>query len=128
MTVADLMSTALLTVTATESLTEAHSEMELGLIRHLPVVDGRGKLVGMLSDRDLRAASKRAHKVSDLMTRDVITIRPEAPAYEAAQLMLDHRIGSVPVVDDHGALVGVVTQTDYLDLARRALLGIHLER
>ncbi len=128
MTVADLMSTALLTIKATESLTEAHSEMELGLIHHLPVVDDRGKLVGVLSDRDLRAASKRHHNVADLMTRDVITIRPEAPAYEAAQLMLDHRIGSVPVVDGHGALVGVVTQTDYLDLARRALLGIHLER
>lgn len=128
MTVADLMSTALLTVKATESLTEAHCDMELGLVRHLPVVDDRGKLVGMLSDRDLRSGSKRHHNVADLMTRDVITIRPEAPAYEAAQLMLDHRIGSVPVVDEHGSMVGVVTQTDYLDLARRALLGIHLER
>lgn len=126
--VVDLMTTALLTIKASESVTEAHSEMELGLIHHLPVVDDRGKLVGVLSDRDLLSSSKRHRKVAELMTRDVITIRPEAPAYEAAALMLDHRIGSVPVVDAHGVLVGLVTQTDYLDLARRALLGLHLER
>ncbi len=128
MKVVDLMTTALLTIKASESITEAHTEMELGVIRHLPVVDDRGKLVGVLSDRDLLAASKRHHRVADLMTKDVITIRPEAPAYEAASLMLDHRISSIPVVDDHGTLVGLVTQTDYLDLARRALLGLHLER
>jgi len=126
--VIDLMSTALLTIKASESVTEAHTEMELGLIRHLPVVDERGKLVGVLSDRDLLAASKRDRRVADLMSKDVVTIRPEAPAYEAAVLMLDHRIGSVPVVDAHGTLVGIVTQTDYLDVARRALLGLHLER
>lgn len=126
--VVDLMTTALLTIKASESVTEAHSEMELGLIRHLPVVDDRGRLVGVLSDRDLLAASKRHRRVADLMTKDVITIRPDAPAYEAAALMLDHRIGSVPVVDGHGTLVGLVTQTDYLDVARRALLGLHLEK
>lgn len=126
--VVDLMTTALLTIKASESVSEAHVEMELGVIRHLPVVDDRGKLVGVLSDRDLIAGSKRHRRVADLMTKDVITIRPEAPAYEAAALMLDHRISSVPVVDDHGTLVGLVTQTDYLDLARRALLGLHLER
>jgi CBS domain-containing protein len=62
------------------------------------------------------------------MTRDVITTRPDADAYVAADLMLDHKISSLPVVDDTGALVGVVTQTDYLELARRALLGLSLER
>ncbi|MBL0215300.1 MAG: CBS domain-containing protein [Myxococcales bacterium] len=126
--VADLMSTALLTVKASESVTDAHAEMELGLIRHLLVVDDRGKLVGVLSDRDLLSASKRHRKVAELMSRDVITVRPESPASEAAALMLDHRISSVPVVDGHGTLVGLVTQTDYLDLARRALLGLQLER
>lgn len=126
--VADLMSTALLTVKASESVTDAHAEMELGLIRHLLVVDDRGKLVGVLSDRDLLSASKRHRKVAELMSRDVITVRPESPASEAAGLMLDHRISSVPVVDGHGTLVGLVTQTDYLDLARRALLGLQLER
>jgi CBS domain-containing protein len=62
------------------------------------------------------------------MTRDVVTVRPEAPAADAALIMLDHKISSVLVVDETGNLVGVVTQTDYLDLARRSLLGLPLER
>jgi CBS domain-containing protein len=128
--VRDLMSTALLTVKASETLTEAHAEMEIGVVRHLPVVDDRGKLVGVLSDRDvLRGLStKRPPRVAELMSRDVITTRPDANAYVAADLMLDHRISSLPVVDEAGVLVGLVTQTDYLQLARRALLGLSLER
>ena len=127
--VADLMSTALLTIKASDTVTEAHMEMELGLVRHLPVLDDRGKLVGVVSDRDLSAvAASKRRKIADLMTRNVLTIRPDAPAYEAAVIMLDHKIGSVPVVDEHGGLVGVVTATDFLDLARRCLLGLPLER
>jgi CBS domain-containing protein len=128
--VRDLMSTALTTVNASAPVSGAHAEMAVGIIRHLPVVDDRGQLVGVLSDRDvLRVrASKKAVRVADVMTRDVITTRPDADAYVAADLMLDHKISSLPVVDDTGALVGVVTQTDYLELARRALLGLSLER
>lgn len=128
--VRDLMSTALLTVNASETIAEAHAEMEIGIVRHLPVIDDRGRLVGVLSDRDLlrTLASKKPTRVADVMSRDVITTRPEANAHEAADLMLDHKISSLPVVDDTGALVGLVTQTDYVDLARRALLGLPLER
>jgi CBS domain-containing protein len=126
--VADLMTTAIVTVKASDNLTSARAEMEVGVIRHLPVVDDRNTLVGVLSDRDvlhLRATNKH---VADVMTRDVITVSPDAPAIEAASIMLDHKISSVLVVDDAGTLVGVVTQTDYLEVARRALLGIPLER
>jgi len=128
--VRDLMSTALLTVNADETIAEAHAEMEVGVIRHLPVVDDRGRLVGVLSDRDILGvlSSKKPRKVADVMSRDVITTTPEANAHVAADLMLDHKISSLPVVDDTGALVGIVTQTDYLELARRALLGLPLER
>jgi len=128
--VRDLMSTALITANAKDPLSGAHAEMQVGVVRHLPVVDDRGKLVGVLSDRDvLRSVGHRPpKKVADVMTRNVVTIRPSAPAHEAAQLMLDEKIGSVLVVDDDGALVGMVTQTDYLDVARRALLSLPLER
>jgi len=122
------MTTAIVTVKASDNLTSARAEMEVGVIRHLPVVDDRNTLVGVLSDRDvlhLRATNKH---VADVMTRDVITVSPDAPAIEAASIMLDHKISSVLVVDDAGTLVGVVTQTDYLEVARRALLGIPLER
>jgi CBS domain-containing membrane protein len=127
MTVSDLMSTALLTVKASDPLIEARADMEIGVVRHLPVVDDRGRLVGIVSDRDLvRTPARR--KVADVMSRDIVTARPEEPAHVAASHMLEHRIGSIPVVDDDGALLGVVTVTDYLALARRALLGLPLER
>lgn len=128
--VRDLMSTALMTVNASDTIAEAHAEMEVGIVRHLPVVDDRGRLVGVLSDRDiLRVLSARKpRRVSEVMSRDVITTRPDADAHVAAELMLDHKISSVPVVGEDGVLVGLVTQTDYVDLARRALLGLPLER
>jgi CBS domain-containing membrane protein len=128
--VADLMSTAVISVRAAEPVTEAHAEMQVGVIRHLPVVDDRGRLVGVLSDRDLLRAARvhRPQKVSDVMTRDVMTVRPEEAAHRAASRMLDHKISSLLVVDETETLVGVVTMTDYLELARRALLGLPLER
>jgi len=124
------MSTALLTVNVSETIAEAHAEMEVGVIRHLPVVDERGRLVGVLSDRDILRglAAKQKPRVAEVMSRNPITTRPEANAHAAADLMLDHKISSLPVVDDTGALVGLVTQTDYVELARRALLGLPLER
>jgi len=127
MKVSDLMTTALVTINASEQLSEAKIDMEMSLVHHLPVVDERGRLVGIVSDRDIvRRADKK--RVSDVMSRDLVTTRPDAPAHLAASMMLEFRIGSVPVVDDDGALVGVVTITDYLAVARRALLGLPLER
>jgi CBS domain-containing protein len=128
--VSDLMTTALITVHAHEPVSGAHAEMQVGVVRHLPVIDDRGRLVGVLSDRDvLRALGHRPpRRVADVMTRGVVTVRPEAMAHEAASIMLEQKIGSVLVVDEEGTLVGMVTQTDYLDLARRSLLGLPLER
>ncbi len=130
--VADIMSTALITVRASELVTEAHAEMESGAVRHLPVVDDHGRLVGVLSDRDLlRAATaveRHAPRVSEIMSPDVVKVGPDTPAHQAAALMLELTINSVAVVDEEGALVGIVTATDFLDLARRALLGLPLER
>jgi CBS domain-containing protein len=130
LTVSDLMTTNLITVKLDETLAEAHANMELGVVRHLPVIDDRGRLVGVVSDRDLLAVShsRRPRRVADVMTRHVVTTQPDAPASQAAGMMLDHKISSVLVVDDHATLVGMVTQTDYLELARRALLGLPLER
>lgn len=127
LTVSDLMTTQLITVNASEPIKEARAEMDIGVVRHLPVVDDRGRLVGVVSDRDL-LASKRGHRIADVMSRDVITTRPDAPAAEAASVMLDHKISSVLVVNEDQLLVGMITQTDYLELARRALLGLPLER
>ena len=95
----------------------------------LPVVDELGRLVGVLSDRDvLRTPSPRKRRIAEVMTRDVVTVHPQAPAADAAALMLQHNVSSVMVVDEAGTLVGLVTMTDYVDLARRSLLGLPLER
>jgi acetoin utilization protein AcuB len=109
-------------------------------IRHLPVVD-TGRLVGIVTDRDIRQASPSSAtslemhelhylleklKVRDVMTTSVITVTPETPIDEAARLMLQHRIGSLPVL--HGKdLVGIITETDMLQ-ALVEVLGIHAER
>jgi CBS domain-containing protein len=128
--VADIMSTALTTIHASDPVLGAHAEMQVGVIRHLPVVDDRGRLVGVVSDRDVLRAlgSKRSVRVADIMSRDLVTAQPDDPAHAAASLMLEHNISSVLVVDDASTLVGVVTMTDYVDLARRSLLGLPLER
>jgi acetoin utilization protein AcuB len=102
-------------------------------IRHLPVL-GEDRLVGIVSDRDLRSAAPalgdpgRASaleriRASDVMTRDVVTARPDDPIEEAANKMRERRIGCLPVVED-GALVGIVTSSDVME-ALVQLVGAH---
>jgi CBS domain-containing protein len=128
LTVADLMITAVITVRADATVIDAHADMELGAFRHLPVLDDRGRLVGILSDRDvLRALGRpRDTTVAEVMTRDVVFVRPHQAAHLAARIMIDRRIGALPVLGDDGGVIGLVTQTDLLDVARRALLSLPL--
>ncbi len=105
--------------------------MELD-VRHLPVVDQK-ELVGMISDRDLRefivpmaselesvntADARFERSISDLMKGDVISVHPETDVTEVIELMIDQRIGAVPVVEPAtGLLVGIVS---YIDVIREA--------
>jgi acetoin utilization protein AcuB len=92
-------------------------------IRHLPVVDPDGRLVGIVTDRDLRQASlARLHAlrerdrdltVQDVMTWAVITTGPDVPVNHAVAAMYERRIGSLPVVED-GRLVAILTEGDLL--------------
>jgi CBS domain-containing protein len=88
-------------------------------VRHLPIVDEQGALVGMLSDRDLRGLSQAglAARVADLMSADVLSVETDTEVEEIVALMLDAKIGAVPVVDGDGALVGIVS---YVDVLREA--------
>ncbi len=126
----DLMSTAVVSIRPDATLADAHADMETGMVRHLPVLDERRRLVGILSDRDiLRTLSRpRSTTVAEVMSRDVVTVRADQSAHAAAGLMLDRRISALPVLADDGSMVGVLTATDYLELARRALVGLPLER
>lgn len=94
--------------------------LKCGGFRRLPVVDAAGKLVGIVARNDLevflsQAGSpgviKRQHRVDQVMNQDVMTVSPDCPLEEAASLMVQRKIGSLPVVAD-GEVVGIITETD----------------
>lgn len=121
-TVESVMSTALLTIKDTDLLSAAAERMNTAGIRHLPVIDQKNHLVGILSTHDFSSGARsRTRRVGQVMSRDVKTVRPDEPAERAVTLMLEHKIGSVPVVDEDEALVGIVTETDFLEVALQAL-------
>jgi len=128
--VEDLMSTAVVTASMNETIGQADFDMRLAMIRHLPVVDERGHLVGIVSDRDLRRIQAEGKPVciDQVMSRDVVTVRASSPAHIAARLLAEHRIGALPVLGDEGQLVGVISETDFLRIAWQALLGLPLRR
>jgi len=126
--VSEVMRTEFVGLEVTDKLDFAEQIMQLGRIRHLPVL-AHGRLVGIVSNRDLLAASlskvlqfareRRASflsmvDVEEVMTRDVQTVTPETTLEEAARLMVRHKIGSVIVVAPDGAPVGLLTETDLL--------------
>lgn len=128
-----VMKVPVATVSPNESLYIADGLMSLGDVRHLPVLSGTA-LVGILTQRDiLRApgllapvlefaadtrAALRALRVEEAMTTAVVTIGAEASVKEAAEQLLKHRVGCLPVMEA-GRLVGIVTTSDLL----RAVAG-----
>ncbi len=133
--VAELMSRELVTLTEDETLAHAQQCMARGRIRHLPVLRN-GLLVGLVTHRDLLASSfsifadvERSEQrrvfsqisVTELMHRDVVTVRAETPVAEAAKTLLKNKYGCLPVVDDEGVLVGMITEADFLHLTVRLL-------
>lgn len=114
------------TIQSTATIADASEIMRANKFRRLPIVDA-GRLVGIVTDRDLREVSASPAttlsifelnyllakmKVKDIMKRNVITISPEATIEEAALSMYNNRIGGLVVVDDHGSVAGVLTETD----------------
>lgn len=133
-----LMTSPVVTFFAEQSLPLAEDVMKLKHLRHLPVIDDERRLVGLVSHRDLLAAQisnrtgltrdeRRAvqdHvRVGHIMIKDVWTVRPDVNASVAAATLLDHKFGCLPVVDDKGVLVGIVTEHDFLRFATKILEG-----
>jgi CBS domain-containing protein len=133
--VRDIMSSPAITVGPDATLPAANALMKEKEIRHLPVLE-KGRLAGIVSRGDLREASISASinadqyelhfllnklTVGKLMTRKVRTVAPDALVVDAADLMTEHKIAGLPVVDSEGAVIGIVTESDLLKMLVRRL-------
>jgi acetoin utilization protein AcuB len=103
-----------ITATPDEFLSAAREKMQAGGFRRLPVVSD-DRLVGIITDRDIRAhlGYLEQTKINGVMTEKVLTISPASTVEEAAQLLLKHQIGGLPVIDA-GRLVGMITTSDVM--------------
>jgi CBS domain-containing protein len=110
MRINELMSRNVTTIEQSATCHDAVGQMHRARVRHLPVVDAGRRLVGIITDRDLR------HRLFTpaVMSAPVVTVRPDAELADAARLMLEDKVGLVPVVGDDGRVVGIVTETDLL--------------
>lgn len=125
-TVGQFMSTDLFTVRPDDLVDLAASVMDWRHIRHVPVEDDAGKLVGLVTHRDVmrllaRGGAEKSEEpvaVRQLMKTDPVTVGPQTPTLEAVRLMKEKRVGCLPVVEN-GALVGIVTAYDFLDASAR---------
>jgi CBS domain-containing protein len=129
--VSDFMTKDLVTVREVDDVALAEALLRLGGIRHLPVVRDR-KLVGLLTQRDILrsgAAGKAAARelpVAEVMTREPTSVRPAMGLAHAARLMLERKFGCLPVCDDDGTLVGIVTEADFVRFAADVVKDLDL--
>lgn len=136
MVVEEIMTKDPTTVDAAAAIRDVISVLFELDVRHLPVVDGK-TLVGIISDRDVRAflaptivelenpeeiAQRLLQPIGSVMSSDVLSVDPEMELSDLVDLMLDHKVGAVPVVDpESDELVGIVSYVDVLRAAQDKL-------
>jgi CBS domain-containing protein len=128
-TVAEIMTSNVFAINMDTPIAEALEVCSQKKIRHLPIVDDLGELAGLVTDRDLRyCISPRIGTISEnsadreslkrpvhlIMIRNTITADPQASIAEAAQSMLDHRVGCLVVIDPFSHVIGLVTSSDLI--------------
>jgi acetoin utilization protein AcuB len=133
MRVRDLMTAKPITVDPETPMLEARQRMVEERIRHLVVVE-EARVVGIVTDRDIRlnlpspATSLSVWElnyllskltVGGVMSRSVLVVDPDRPVADAARIMIEHKIGALPVVHE-GRLIGIVTESDFV----RAMAGV----
>lgn len=115
----EIMSTRLHTVSPTATLAEAAEVMTRYGHGSLPIVDGQGRLAGLFTRRDLDRALHHGLEdapVATYMWKGPVTVPPDMPVEKVRRTMMDHDVGRLPVVDEGGQLVGIITRTDLLRL------------
>lgn len=126
----DLMTPDVFTLNTKDTLQSARQLMDMQRIRHVPIIDEDGVFVGLLTHRDILAAtiSKLAEiepetqaeidagiPLVEIMSTDVVVVSPNLPLRDAASILLNHKYGCLPVVDA-GRLVGILTEADFLKM------------
>jgi len=124
--VRDWMTPDPVTIGPKTTVPEAHKLMKEHDFRRLPVVDDHGRLIGIVTLSDLREAGPSPATslsifelnyllaqltIDKIMTRDVVTVSPDATIRDAANLMLKHEVGALPVMEN-GRLIGIITESD----------------
>jgi CBS domain-containing protein len=125
--VKDWMTTNVITVSQDTLLPDAAALMREHNIRRLPVTDASGKIVGILSKTDVLESKPSSAttldiweinyllsklKVEKIMTPNPLTVTADSTLKEAAQIMVDHKVGGIPVVDKNSTVVGIITESD----------------
>jgi acetoin utilization protein AcuB len=126
MRIVDVMTKDPLMVTPSETIAQADELMAVNKIRQLPVVRGR-ELVGIITDRDIRSFLSGSllsppeerekaldTQIAEVMTTDPLTLSPDDNLQEAVELLINEKIGGIPVVDEAEGIVGIVTYVDVL--------------
>jgi acetoin utilization protein AcuB len=130
MFISEMMVKDLVTIHPDAKISEARELMDRNHVRHLPVVDNSGLLVGILTDRDMRDAmpsvllDKKScqktldrvlgHSISEIMTKDVMTIPIYYTIQDALMVIQKKKVGAIPVVDEDGFLKGILSTRDLL--------------
>ncbi len=134
---AQIMTSDPVTIVESATVALASRTMQEHGLRHLPVVGDRNRLVGIISDRDLRGpmvgcdgtAPSATTPISTIMTRDVISALADDRIHVAAQLMIEHRVGAVLVTDADRVVRGIVSYVDVLaQLVKEAALDARAVR
>lgn len=133
MNLSEIMTTELITCSPDETLAEVARKMEVGNVGSCPVVEG-DRLVGLITDRDIatravaRGLDTESTKVAEVMTRDLITGRPDMSIEEACEILSQHQIRRLPVVEGE-RLVGFVALADLaVDLEEEELVAHTLQK
>ncbi len=128
--VREVMSSPVIVIQEDAPVEEAQALMEENDIRRLPVINADGKLVGIITQGDVREATavkatinpyapeatEEWLTVAEAMTPNPITVSPDTPLWQAAELLIENKIGGIPVLDEKGDVCGMVTTSDILKL------------